>query len=571
MAIDPSIVLGLQPVPAIDPTAAAAKVAQYRNLISETAYRDQQRQTNIATEQRTQQQNVEAQRQLAGDQLEGQLTAANTVTSPDGSVQTNHDAVRQALAQAGYGDRAATYLTRVQIPAEKELLSIQTTKLDNGKKQLDALGSTLQSLSQTPDEQLPQAYDENVQRLTQQGMLKPGEVPPSQAILQQGGVPALRQFVNQHAQAAMTAGQQIQEHQKALDYAQTLVKFKEDVAEKAPDTAEKWTNTLAQLFGASGGGPDQWAAAQKTALQMGAPVNAVNQFGDFSPESVARANDLGKTPEQRQTAAAAAATLAETATRDAETARHNLADEAAKNTENALAAKKFTAEFGGDAVKGWAATIKDNPDAASSIPPNLRSAVQQQFSQETGLPFPKPLSGQTKMQETAARNGLGALQQVSEDIQDPEVQSRLGPLLGRLGNVEQDVGATVGMSPEAAAKAQRLRTNMRMMALQEGRSVFGARIPQQMMESFQSASPNVKMDPGVMTGALQGMQDAATRTLDAADQERFGGKMRTREDRGIKPMDFAAGTKRVASKADYDALPKGAQYIDTDGKTYTKK
>lgn len=32
-----------------------------------------------------------------------------------------------------------------------------------------------------------------------------------------------------------------------------------------------------------------------------------------------------------------------------------------------------------------------------------------------------------------------------------------------------------------------------------------------------------------------------------------------------------SGPKRITSKADYAALPSGAQYIDTDGKTYTKK
>jgi hypothetical protein len=563
MPIDPSIVLGLKPPPTIDPMEAMGKAAQYRNLISETAYRDQERQTNQQKQIREQQTNAEADRELAAQKAEGDLMAQNT--GPDGTV--DHSKVVQGLAQGGFGKQASSYMARVQIPDEKARLDNHKNQLEAGKKQLDMIGGALQSLSGTPDEQLAQAYDQNLQQLSQQGVKLDG-IPPSAQILQQGGLPALRQFITQHAAAAIDADKQVTAHQKDLEYAQKLIEFKQKVATEAPKVQKDWTDTLGQLFG-SADNPDHWQAAQKTAREMGAPVNLVNQFGEFGPEAQARANELGKTPEQRQTAATAAATLAETKNRDAEAARHNQADEAAKRSEIALKQKEFQAEYGGDAVKGWAATIKDNPDAVSEVPPKLRTGVQQEFTKSTGLPFPKPLSGPTKTQETAARNGLAALQQVAEDIKDPEIQARLGPIMGRLGNAEQDVGATVGLSPEAAAKAQRLRTNMRMMAMQEGRSVFGGRIPQQLMESFQSSSPNVKMDPGTLTGALQGMQDAGMRALDTADQERFGGKMRSREDRGVSAVQF--GAKKIGSKAEYDALPKGSQYVDADGKTYTKK
>lgn len=571
MAIDPNVVFGLKTDPVIDTEGIFNKAAQYRNLISETAYRDQERQTNQQKMVREQQQNAEADRKAQGDQLEGQLIAKNTTTSQDGSVVTNHDAVRQGLAQAGHGDRAATYLTRVQIPAEKELLDSQTKRLDNGKKQIEQIGGILQSLTQIPDDQLPQAFDQNVQEAEQKGLMKPGSIPPAATILQQGGPQALRQFVTQHAQSAIAAKDQIEIHQTDAEFAQKLVDFKQKVADEAPKTTKAWTDTLSQLFGESDD-PNKWAGAQKTAVQLGAPLSLVSQFGEFAPDAAEKARKLGMTAAESATAANQAATLTETKLRDAQTAKYQTGELANKQAEIAMKQKEFQAENGGDAVKGWVSTIKDNPDAVSEVPAKLRSAVQQEFSKQTNLPLPKALTGQTKTQETAARNGLAALQQVSEDIKDPEVQKRLGPIMGRFGQAEQDVGATAGLSPQAAEKAQRLRSNMRMMALQEGKSVFGGRIIGSVLKDFLNSSPNTKMDGPTLTGALEGMQDAGMRSLDAADQERFGGKMRSREDRGVKAVDFSSGgPKKIASKAEYDALAKGAQYIDSDGKTYTKK
>jgi hypothetical protein len=131
---------------------------------------------------------------------------------------------------------------------------------------------------------------------------------------------------------------------------------------------------------------------------------------------------------------------------------------------------------------------------------------------------------------------MDALKQVNEAIQDPEIQSRLGPILGRLGNAEQAVGTAAGLSPAAEAKAQQIRTNMRYLVFQEGKALLGGRLPKNMMESLEASSPNVKMDAGTLQGALAGVQDAAMRSLDTADQQRFGGKMRSREDRGIKEL-----------------------------------
>lgn len=370
MAIDPSIVLGLKPPPVLDIQGALEKGAQYRNLISETQYRDQQRQTNEQEEKRKQQQNAEADRKLAGDQLEGQLIAANSKTNPDGSVQTDHDAVRQGLASKGQGDRAATYLTRVQIPAEKSSLDNAEAHLKNGKAKIQAMGGILQSLVPLPDDQLPQAYDQNRQQAIQDGIAKEGDVPPAAQILQQGGVQALRQFVTQHAQAAVDADKQIDNHRQDLDFAQKVLEFKQTVAEKAPKIAKDWTDSLSQLFGAAHNA-DQWDGAQKTAMGLGAPLNVINQFGDFGPDAVKRANELGKTAEQKATAENQAATLLETQTRDKEAARHNKTQEGIEGSRLTLEKQKAGFEMSG----GISETAK-MAAAGQMDPQTLRSAIR---------------------------------------------------------------------------------------------------------------------------------------------------------------------------------------------------
>jgi len=328
MAIDPSIVLGLKPAPVLDIQGALSKAAQYRNLISETAYRDQERQTNAEKQKREKQQYDEADRAAQAQRTEGELMAANT--NPDGTV--NHQAVVQGLAQAGHGKEASTYATRVQIPDEKARLENQKEKVEITGKKLGILGQVAQSLTQVPDEQLPGEYDRSRQEIINQGLSKPEDIPPAAQIMQRGGLPALRQVVTQHAQQAMTATEQITAHQKDLDYAQKLLEFKQKVATEAPDTAKKWNEQAAQVFSAAQT-PEQWQSAQKTLVQSGAPLNIVSQFGEFGPDAPKRAQQLGMSAKDSQESADRAATLAQTKTRDTATATYQQGELANKRAE----------------------------------------------------------------------------------------------------------------------------------------------------------------------------------------------------------------------------------------------
>ena len=254
----------------------------------------------------------------------------------------------------------------------------------------------------------------------------------------------------------------------------------------------------------------------------------------------------------------------------AETARHNQATEATAGIEArasaqraATDAQKFSMEMGGDAVKGWAKSLAQNPDAAASVPPTLRTAVEQQFTKDTGLPFPKPLSGTAVDTERASRNALAAVAQINDALQDPEIQSRLGPIMGRLGQAEQAVGSAAGLSPQAEAKAQQLRTNMRYLVFQEGKAILGGRLPQNLMKELESSSPNTHMDAGTLQGAMAGVQDTALRNMDTADQQRFGGQMRSRQDRGIASTPLATGNVDPAIKDALSKLGPGIHKIPT--------
>jgi hypothetical protein len=185
-------------------------------------------------------------------------------------------------------------------------------------------------------------------------------------------------------------------------------------------------------------------------------------------------------------------------------------------------AQKFAMEFGGDAVKGWAKQIADNPDTANQVPPALRTAVMQRFTADTGLPYPKPLAGTAVDQERAARNALDAVAQIKTALQDPEVKNNIGPIMGRLANAEQRAGTAIGLSPSAEAKAQQLRTNMRYLLLTEAKAQMGGRVPQQVLQALEQSSPNVKMDADMLQGAMAGVSDASNRNLDQTYKQRFG-------------------------------------------------
>lgn len=234
--------------------------------------------------------------------------------------------------------------------------------------------------------------------------------------------------------------------------------------------------------------------------------------------------------------------------------RHNLSTEEMAGVNAAISAGRLAqtrrvndVEYGPGQAQYWVQQIYDNPDSANMVPEKLRGQVGQLFTQTYNLPMPKPLTGEALTSENAARKTLDNAAFVRNAIQDPEIQKRIGPVLGRLGEIEQDVGATAGLSPATAQKAQELRTRLRYMLFQEGKAIIGGRIPTGLMSELQKASPSDKMNIDMLKGALSGAEGAAKDTLDSNEQQRFGaGHMRPPEARGI-PGAIPAGIKAALS------------------------
>lgn len=202
-------------------------------------------------------------------------------------------------------------------------------------------------------------------------------------------------------------------------------------------------------------------------------------------------------------------------------------------------------KYGPGTQEYWVKQLQDNPDSIKEMPAEFRSVVGQKFRQATGLPLPTALSGATQTQETAARNALDGIDFIKKALDNPEIRKNIGPIMGRLGNLEQRIGTAPTMSPEAEALAQELRTRMRYFVFQEGKAVLGGRLPQNLMKSLEESSANVKMDPAMLSGALNGAEGNAQSVMDNADKQRFGGAMRPRSMRTPTSTPSATGTIRA--------------------------
>lgn len=245
--------------------------------------------------------------------------------------------------------------------------------------------------------------------------------------------------------------------------------------------------------------------------------------------------------------------------------RHNISAEATARLNAAIAAGRLEQEksingmkYGPGTSEYWVDQLKTNPDSIKEMPAELRSVVGKGFRDSTGLPLPTPLGATTQTQETAARNALDGVDFIQKAMKNPEIAKNIGPIMGRIGNVEQAIGTAVHLSPEAEALAQELRTRMRYFVFQEGKSLLGGRPAQELMKQLETNSANVKMSPGMLKGALDGASANANSVLDNADKQRFGGRMRPREMRnGTQPPAQPAAPTAAAPAKSYQTTSTG--------------
>lgn len=181
------------------------------------------------------------------------------------------------------------------------------------------------------------------------------------------------------------------------------------------------------------------------------------------------------------------------------------------------------------------ASIMDNPDSFDKLSSKEKSAEAIELHKE-GLPRPTTLSAIQKDQEQYARRARQAVNSIESALADPHmhnakgtgvIDQNSGPVLGKLGDLEQMVGDTSRMSDTDKQAAQAFRSNVRYLTFTEGKALFGSRIPIQLMNELKQTNPSTNKALPLLRGSLDGVNNYAENTLISDEQSRFGGvKMR---------------------------------------------
>ncbi|HEY6249904.1 MAG TPA: hypothetical protein VI685_08070, partial [Candidatus Angelobacter sp.] len=187
---------------------------------------------------------------------------------------------------------------------------------------------------------------------------------------------------------------------------------------------------------------------------------------------------------------------------------------------------EFNVTHGPEAINTLGNMTLMNPDSFHEINDSGVKSQVSQWLMDRGLPAPKKLNAQTQQGEDAATVALSNIDRVRTMLADPVIQRNLGPITGRVGNLEQDIGASLrGASSEDLQKIQDFRTSLNYLFFQEGKALFGGRPPQQLMKEFEKTNANPKMVLPMLTGSLNGAEQSAKQRINVAMSQRFGGKV----------------------------------------------
>lgn len=521
-------------------------------------------QQQLQTQQMQQQ---EMQMNLSQRQAINQAYQQAFTPQPDGSMQLDDTKLTSALATAGHGEAIPGIMENLT-KYRQSLSSLQETNQKVTAAEADAagnLGATVKAANNDPT-----LFHTLLTDAINRKIIQPAHYAPLDQMLQQSlqqdptGAQArglVGQFTDQ-----MIAGSP---KQQELATAKTAAEARNTTAQtgQTKETREAGQQQFQNAVSDLGANPPQSAAEYQARIGKLPPAVATRILAAVPASQYDPANSgpvlqkLGMTPDQQAITQNASATLAETVKRDAQTQQHSLADESIRRITAGVEQGRLAQEqlvnglkYGPGTTEYWVKQLQDNPDSVKEMPPELRSTVGQGFRAATGLPLPTPVSQTGQTQETAARNALDGAAYIKQALQNPEIRSQLGPIMGRLGNAEQSVGTAVGLSPEAAQLAQELRTRMRYFVFQEGKAVLGGRLPQQLMSAMEQSSASVKMDPNLLLGAVNGAVNNAQSILDNNDKQRFGGQMRPRS---MRMGNIGAPTSSQAPAAS-GPLPQGA-------------
>ncbi len=504
--------LTVQPAKIESPTDQITKAISLRGLMTENALRNQQIQQS---QQQTQ--NLQAEAQKRQRDLGDQQAVQQSLLSNKGDWDKTFSDLQGKISPDNFSTLQTSHYNDVKAKA-----SANSEQLKNETEQFGKLDNWLQGLNSLPEDQRSVEYKNGLNRFKTDPTMSP--------IVQKGSDIGL--LPDQYDPTAITRAHTfVVGHAGTLKEAQTAQETK-----TAASTEAKNTQDVVNLKAAQPG-----IEAESKQKQSHLPVaQALDAATLASPGLL--------TPEQQQ--------QQKQFEREQTTRNGNLA---VAQGDLALKTAKQNAEIGPESAQTWVDVLKKNPDAEKEIPPALRNKVATLFHTQTGLPMPTAAAATSQASEIANRNALDNAEFIQKAIQNPEIQKRLGPILGRLGTFEQSLGtATAGLSPEAAKLAQELRTRMRYFVFQEGRGILGGRMPQQLMQALETSSANVHMDEPTLTGALKGAVGAALANADNVDKERFGGVARPRVLRGLSPGDVrTVNGREIASddggKTVYDA------------------
>jgi len=532
--IDAAIPLQVQSPAPISPIGAVGQLMGIRDMASQVALRNAQTQQAQQHSEALAAEAQKRQRLLQGQQdLQRMYQDANT--AKEFGAGRFESALGKIPSEVIDDERK-----RVQESILK-FSNIDTAELANRKTHAENIARGLSSLlsPETPEDKIPEYSASLLANLRNNGDLKYVSIPIPERFNTREEVRRYAPAANVY-QSIIDAG--IKEQEARLKPAETQAKIDEAKAN-------------AQLHG--------------TEAQMkGKELSGYNERGQSPTLQVQEAENIAK---QKM----AEAELGRQIRADSEHQRHNLSEESISRMSAGVAAGHLAQvqlvngmKYGPGTTEYWVKQLQDNPDSIKEMPPELRSTVGQGFTKSTGLPLPTPASAANQQQETAARNALDGATFIQKALQNPEIQANLGPIMGRLGNTEQAIGTALHLSPEASRIAQELRTRMRYFVFQEGKAVLGGRLPQQLMGQLEESSPNVKMDPSMLQGALNGAVGNAASVLENVDKQRFGGQSRS------------AATRRVAEIANQSSaappLPArlsksdiGKSFLNKDGKSIT--
>jgi hypothetical protein len=168
----------------------------------------------------------------------------------------------------------------------------------------------------------------------------------------------------------------------------------------------------------------------------------------------------------------------------------------------------------------------------------------------------------TGTQRTRADLATSALEQLQDMktivARHPEY---FGPAQGRATDFSVWVGS---QDPDAQAFVAARRT-----VADHGSGVFGARSAQAAAATEISAG-KFKDNPDAILAGLGQLEKAFTQIGGQGTMRTVGSNAAAARP-VVPPKVMGGGPKQVGSKQEYEVLPAGTQYIDADGKTYTKR